>query len=70
MEPNEKSTQNTVEKLFQDYYNLVPQDNETNSVVVLTEWNQDGDAFRKFSLYDHNYTPVSISSTTSFICEP
>jgi len=69
METNEKKIQKTGEELFQDYYNLFPKDEDNNSVILTTEWNQEGDNFLKFSLYDTNYSPVSISSSTSFICD-
>ena len=69
METKEKNIQITGEELFQEYYSLVPMNDGENSVILTTEWNQDGDSFKKFTLYDNKYSPVSISSSTSFTCD-
>lgn len=51
----------------EDYEELVSQFGNEGSVVVNVEWNQDGDNFKKFSIYDNNYSPVIISSSTTLI---
>lgn len=54
---------------FEEYNNIISQGDMPNSVVVVTEWNGEGNNFKMFSLYDDNYSPVIVSNSTSLTCE-
>ena len=54
----------------EDYQKLLSSEKEDpNTVIIKTEWVKEGDNFTKFSLYNNNYSPVIISSSTSLISE-
>ena len=46
-------------------------DNASNdSVIINIEWNETGDYFRKFSMYDESYLPVkTLGNNTTLINE-
>ncbi len=38
-----------------------------NSVVIESEWSREGDYFKKFSMYDNNYTFIPTLGGTTLI---
>lgn len=67
---NQKAPVSEKTVFSEDYQRLVSIGHEdSNAVIINTEWTQEGDNFKKFSLYDNNYSPVIISSSTSLISD-
>jgi hypothetical protein len=58
-----KITDEAVE-FIQEYEQIMQ---NTNTVRVQTEWNQEGDYFQKLSMYDNRYTPVVTFGCTTLL---
>lgn len=53
-------------KDFTSEYNEIIKNSE-KTVVVETQWENDGDFFQKLSMYDHSYIPVETLGSTTLI---
>jgi len=49
---------------FDEYYNLI-MTTLSSDVIVVNEWQEEGDTFQKLSFYDHTFIPIdSLNGTT------
>jgi hypothetical protein len=51
--------------LIDEYHSIF--ENDSNSVVIKSEWEKNGDFFQKFSMYDLSYNPVETLGNTTLI---
>lgn len=66
MQNNIKITENNhTEEFLEDYEKIVLA--TKTSVVIQTEWNQNGDIFQKLSIYDNSYSPIKTLGSTTLI---
>jgi hypothetical protein len=66
MENETKKVELTDKQDFTKEYNEIISSSET-SVVVESEWTNDGDFFQKLSMYDNNYTSIPTLGGTTLI---
>jgi hypothetical protein len=66
MENETKKVELTDKQNFTKEYNEIISSSET-SVVVESEWTNDGDFFQKLSMYDNNYTSIPTLGGTTLI---
>jgi hypothetical protein len=53
------------EDLKKEYNEIVDHSNST--FIVITEWREEGDFFRKLSVYDDSYVPVNTLEGTTLL---
>lgn len=66
MQNNIKTSENNQTDNFLDDYEKIVLATKT-SVVIQTEWNQNGDYFQKLSIYDNSYSPIKTLGSTTLI---
>ncbi len=66
MENGTKKVESIDKQNFTKEYNEIISSSET-SVVVESEWTNDGDFFQKLSMYDNNYTSIPTLGGTTLI---
>lgn len=57
---------NDAVEFIQDYEKIVQ---STETVIVQTEWNEEGDFFKKLTMYDNRYIQVPTLGSTTVIKE-